>query len=71
MKRERAKLWLAAASFVVAAFIAIAALFLPPRGVIDSSALWAIAQFLIMCCTVLGIDVELEKFLHRLKNENH
>lgn len=68
MKRENLKLLIALAAFIVAAFIAIASLFIPPNGEIDSSALWAIAQFLVMCCTVLGIDAEFEKFLHKIRS---
>lgn len=63
MKADNVKLIIAASAFIVAAFLAIASLFIPPSGVIDSSALWAVAQFLVMCCTILGIDVEFKKFL--------
>lgn len=71
MKKENLKLVLAFLAFVVAAAIAILSLFIPPEGVIDSSALWGIAQFLVMCCTILGIDAELEKFLARMQNEKN
>lgn len=54
---------LAIGAFFVASFIAIAALFIPPQGIIDSSALWCVAQFLVMCCTILGIDVTLQRFI--------
>lgn len=69
MRKENLKLIVAFLAFVVAAFIAIMSLFIPPKGVIDTSALWAVAQFLIMCCTILGIEAELEKFLFRFKKE--
>lgn len=69
MRKENLKLLIALLAFVVAAFLAIVSLFIPPEGKIDSSALWAIAQFLVMCCTVLGIDAEFEKFLHKLRCE--
>lgn len=62
---------LAIGAFLVASFIAIAALFIPPEGIIDTSALWCVAQFLVMCCTILGIDVTLQRFLHSLNNEKH
>lgn len=68
MKADNVKLIIAASAFIVAAFLAIASLFIPPSGVIDSSALWAVAQFLVMCCTILGIDVEFKKFLARANN---
>lgn len=69
MRKENLKLLVAFLAFVVAAFIAIMSLFIPPHGVIDSSALWAVAQFLIMCCTILGIEAELEKFLFKFNKE--
>ncbi len=71
MSKDNVKLLLAAMAFVVAAAIAILSLFIPPEGCIDSSALWGIAQFLVMCCTILGIDAELEKFLARMQNEKN
>lgn len=63
MSRPNTKQILAAASFAVAAIIAIASLFIPPKGEIDSSALWAIAQFLVMVCTLLELQASIEKFL--------
>lgn len=71
MTHNSVKLAIAFAAFVVAAFIAVASLFIPPEGVVDSSALWAIAQFLVMCCTVLGIDVEFKKFLAKMNDAKH
>lgn len=68
MSKENVKLLLAFLAFVVAAAIAILSLFIPPEGIIDSSALWGIAQFLVMCCTILGIDAELDKFLEKIKH---
>lgn len=68
MKADNVKLIIAASAFIVAAFLAIASLFIPPSGVIDSSALWAVAQFLVMCCTILEIDVKFKKFLARANN---
>ena len=56
---------LAIASFIVATIIVIFCLIVPPRGEIDSSALWAAAQFLVMCCSLLEIQATIEKFLKR------
>lgn len=71
MTHDNIKLIIAFAAFLVAAFLAIASLFIPPEGVIDSSALWAVAQFLVMCCTILGIDVEFKKFIARTTHERN
>jgi uncharacterized membrane protein (GlpM family) len=66
MTHDSVKLIIAFCAFLVASFLAIASLFIPPSGVIDSSALWAVAQFLVMCCTILGIDVEFKKFVAKI-----
>lgn len=71
MTHNNVKLVIAFCAFLVASFLAIASLFIPPEGVIDSSALWAVAQFLIMCCTILGIDVEFKKFIAKVNNERN
>lgn len=71
MTHDNVKLIIAFCAFLVASFLAIASLFIPPEGVIDSSALWAVAQFLVMCCTILGIDVEFKKFIAKVNNERH
>lgn len=71
MTHNNVKLAIAFAAFVVAAFIAVASLFIPPEGVVNTSALWAIAQFLVMCCTVLGIDVEFKKFVAKMNDAKH
>lgn len=63
---------LAIASFVVATTIALSCLILEPRGQIDSSALWAVAQFLVMCSSLLEISAAVEKLMnhwnHHAKN---
>lgn len=60
---------LAIASFVVAAMIAMYCLTVPPRGKIDSSALWAVAQFLVMCCSLLEISATIEKLMNHWHHE--
>lgn len=56
---------LACGSFTMAAVIAVVSLFIPPKGKIDSSALWAVAQFLVMVCTLLELQASIEKFLNK------
>lgn len=41
----------------------IAGFCVPPLGVINSSVLWLVAQFLLFSATLLGIDVEYLKLL--------
>ena len=65
----RTKEALAIASFVVATMIAAYCLIVPPHGVIDSSALWAIAQFLVMCCSLLEISATVEKLMRHWHHE--
>ena len=69
MKVETKKV-LAVAAFCVATFIAIVSLFIEPYGIIDTSALWAVCQFLIMACTLLGIDATLIKYM-QAHEKNH
>lgn len=71
MTLDNVKLIIAFCAFLVASFLAIASLFIPPEGEIDSSVLWAVAQFLVMCCTILGIDVEFKKFIAKVNNERN
>ena len=63
---------LSVASFVVATVIALFCLIVEPMGQIDSSALWAVAQFLVMCCSLLEISAAVEKLMKHWHNEkNH
>lgn len=41
----------------------IAGFCVPPVGVINSSVLWLVAQFLLFSATLLGIDIEYLKLL--------
>lgn len=41
----------------------IAGFCVPPVGVINSSVLWLIAQFLLFSATLLGLDIEYLKLL--------
>lgn len=65
MKPENTKQLLAIACVVVASFIAIAALFIPPKGEMSESALWATAQFLLFAASLLEIQSTIEKFVNR------
>ena len=48
-------------SFFSAIVIGFVALFLPPKGVIDSSVLWFIAQLLVFTSNILGFDFNVFK----------
>lgn len=41
----------------------VAGFCVPPVGVINSSVLWLVAQFLLFSATLLGIDIEYLKLL--------
>ena len=43
-------------SFISAVAFAAAGLFFPPQGEIDSSVLMLVAQLLVLCATLLGVD---------------
>ena len=50
-------------AMLVATVLAFFATFLPPQGVVDSSMLYLIAQFLILAATLLGAGEMYEKML--------
>lgn len=54
--RENVKLNLAIASFVFAVVFGVAGFIVAPLGVIDSTILYLIAQFLVLCATFLGLE---------------
>lgn len=46
-------------SFVAALVFGVIAMFTPPYAVIDSSVLWFIAQMLVFCASLIGIDFKI------------
>ncbi len=56
MKRKIALL-----AFCSAVAFAAAGLFLPPQGEIDSTVLMLVAQLLVLCATLLGVDGYFDK----------
>lgn len=58
-KSEKA---IAAASFVVAAALAFTSMLIRPDNDITANVLLAIAQFLTLSCTILGIDYKFTSF---------
>ena len=55
-------------AFCSAVAFAAAGLFLPPQGVIDSTVLMLVAQLLVLCATLLGVDSYFDK-LKQLMNK--
>jgi len=62
MKRKIALL-----SFCSAVAFAAAGLYLPPMGVIDSTVLMLVAQLLVLCATLLGVDSYFDKLKELMK----
>lgn len=62
---------LAFAALVVASFLALWALIIPPEGVIDKSVLLAVAQFLVFSATMVGVKLAIDKMIEvaRTKSE--
>lgn len=74
MKNTRLQSILAIASFTVGSLIAIVDIFfLEPIGIIESSVICVISEFLILTGALLGIDVnydlKLQKFATKIKEE--
>ena len=54
-------------SFSSAVAFAAAGLYLPPMGVIDSTVLMLVAQLLVLCATLLGVDSYFDKLKELMK----
>lgn len=58
---DKIKMILAVLAFISAIVIGFIALFMPPKGVIDSSVLWFTSQLLVFVATMLGLNLTLGK----------
>lgn len=67
------KIILAYLSFVAGIGFGIAGLVVPPIGYIHSSVLILIAQLLVLCATLLGLNIkfDLERKFFQTRHENH
>ena len=54
-------------AFCSAVAFAAAGLFLPPQGKIDSTVLMLVAQLLVLCATLLGVDSYFDKLKELMK----
>ena len=54
-------------AFCSAVAFAAAGLYLPPTGVIDSTVLMLVAQLLVLCATLLGVDSYFDKLRELMK----
>lgn len=52
---------IAVISFISAIVIGFIAIFLPPKGIIDTSVLWFIAQLLVFTSNILGFNFYVPK----------
>lgn len=52
---------IAVISFISAIVIGFIAIFLPPKGIIDTSVLWFIAQLLVFTSNILGFNFHVPK----------
>lgn len=52
---SRVQTFIAVSAFVFAVLFGVAGFITPPTGVIDSSVLYLIAQFLLLVCSIFGI----------------
>lgn len=60
MKNTNIKLIIAVLSFISAVCFGVAGLLLPPPGSIDGSVLILIAQMLVFCATLIGIQLKID-----------
>ena len=54
-------------AFISAIVLGFIALFLPPTGIIDNSVLWFTAQLLVFVCSLLGVDLTIDRFSTKKK----
>ena len=54
-------------AFCSAVAFAAAGLIIPPQGVIDSTVLMLVAQLLVLCATLLGVDSYFDKLKELMK----
>lgn len=52
---------LALAAFIAACIFGLLGITLPPTGIIDGSVNFLIAQLLVLCATLLGVDSYFDK----------
>lgn len=64
-------MWLATASFVVAVLLAFISLAIHPEHDIAAGVCMVIAQFLILCASIIGIDYKLNNFGSSNKDANN
>lgn len=62
---------LATASFVVAVVLAFTSLAIHPEHDIAAGVCMVIAQFLLLCASIIGIDYKLNNFGTSYKDENY
>lgn len=60
----KTKRFIAVLLVIAAIGFGVAGFCVPPVGIINSSVLWLIAQFLLFTASMLGIDVEALKILN-------
>jgi hypothetical protein len=61
MTNTRIKTIISIVAFISAIIIGFIAMFIPPKGIIDSSILWFTAQLLVFTSSLLGIDLSLDQ----------
>lgn len=59
--KEKIKIGAGIVSFICSLVIGFMALFLPPKGVIDSTVLWFIAQMLLFTSNIFGFKLDVSK----------
>lgn len=57
-------------SWVAAVLFGTAAMLLPPQGEIDTSVLMLIAQLLLLCATLLGVEHYVDKIHDIMKKQS-
>lgn len=67
MTKTNIKYILSIIAFIASLVCGFIALFIPPKGIIDTSVLWWCAQLLAFTAAVLGIDFNINKNYKNIK----
>lgn len=65
------KVYLSISAFVAAILLGFIAMFIPPTGIIDASVLWFTSQLLVFVATMLGVNLSIDGFKHKVSNEKN
>lgn len=68
MNKDKIKIWFSYIAFITSILFGVAAMIIPPMGIIDPSVLWFIAQMLVFAATMVGVPLEIDNLRQKIVN---